>query len=109
MAKPGHDWYFNQWLAHFEKSQADVVQALEWNKSKVSLFASGKQRYHRDDVNQLAAYLNLEPFELLLPPDRAMAIRRLRENAIRIASDTASQTSAPPTQANGSKRTGTGG
>lgn len=77
MAKPRHDWYFNEWLAYFEKSQADVSSALEWNKAKVSLFAAGKQRYHRDDLNELAALLNLEPFELLMPPDRAMMYRQV--------------------------------
>jgi hypothetical protein len=98
MAKPGHDWYFNQWLAYFDKSQADVVEGLEWNKSKVSLFASGKQRYHRDDINQLAAFLNLEPFELLLPPDRAMAMRQYRASAEKIV-----------TIAHNAERTGTKG
>lgn len=81
MAQPRNDWYFNEWLAYFDKSQADVSGDLEWNKSKVSLFASGKQRFHRDDINDLAAYLHLEPFELLLPPDRAMAFRAFRASA----------------------------
>lgn len=81
MAEPRHDWYFNEWLAYFDKSQADVSSALEWNKSKASLFSSGKQRYHRDDVNGLAALLHLEPFELLMPPDRAMAFRAFRASA----------------------------
>lgn len=81
MAKPQHDWYFNEWLAYFEKTQADVASALEWNKSKVSLFASGSQRYHRDDINDLAAYFHLEPFELLLPPERAMSLRSMRASA----------------------------
>lgn len=98
MAKPGHDWYFSQWLAYFDKSQADVVEALDWNKSKVSLFASGKQRYHRDDINQLASFLNLEPFELLLPPERAMAMRQYRASAERIV-----------TIAHDAERTGTQG
>jgi hypothetical protein len=81
MAKPRHDWYFNQWLVHFGKTQADLVNDLDWNKSKASLFGSGQQRYHRDDINQLANYLGLEPFELLLPPHRAMALRQYRASA----------------------------
>ena len=81
MATPRPDWYFNEWLAHCDKSQADVNAALEWNKSKTSLFAKGTQRYHRDDINELAEYLNLEPFELLLPPERAMAYRQYRQSA----------------------------
>lgn len=98
MAKPRHDWYFNQWLAYAEKTQAEVARDLDWNKSKVSLFASGEQRYHRDDINTLAAYLNLEPFELLLPPERAMAMRQYRASAERIV-----------TIAHNAERTGTRG
>lgn len=81
MKKPRHDWYFNQWLDHSGKTQTDVVNDLGWNKSKPSLFAAGSQRYHRDDVNALAHYLNVEPFELLLPPERAMALRQLPKPA----------------------------
>ena len=84
MKKPRHDWYFNQWLEHVGKTQADVSNDLGWNKSKPSLFAAGSQRYHRDDVNALAAYLNVEPFELLIPPDRAMALRQYRASAEKI-------------------------
>lgn len=89
MAAPQHDWYFKQWLDHLGVTQADIVKALDWNKSKASLMANDKQRYHRDDVNAVAAYLHIEPFELLLPPDRAMALRQYRANAetiVRLAS-----------------------
>lgn len=62
-------------------TQAAVVKALDWNKSKASLMFNDKQRYHRDDVNSVAALLKIEPFELLLPPSRAMAIRQYRASA----------------------------
>lgn len=94
MAAPHHDWYFKQWLEHLGKKQADVVKALEWNKSKASLMFNDKQRYHRDDVNQIAAYLHIEPFELLLPPERAMALRQYRASAeqiVTLAHETESQ------------------
>lgn len=84
MAAPHHDWYFKQWLLHFEKIQAEVVKDLGWNKSKASLMFNDKQRYHRDDVNEIAAYLQIEPFELLLPPERAMALRQYRASAEQI-------------------------
>lgn len=84
MASPQHDWYFKQWLEHFGKKQAEVVKDLDWNKSKASLMFNDKQRYHRDDVNELADYLHIEPFELLLPPERAMALRQYRASAEQI-------------------------
>ena len=86
MARPSHDWYLIDWLKALGKKQAHVARDLDWNKAKVSLTASGKQPYTRDDINEIAAYLNLAPYELLLHPEDAMAIRRLRTDAIRIAS-----------------------
>lgn len=88
MAKPGWDWFFNEWLLATDKIQEDIVRDLGWNKSKVSLFANGKQRYHRDDINELAEYLNLRPHELLMHPEDAFAIRRLRAEMIRLAHET---------------------
>jgi len=55
---PRYDIYLTEWLRASKKKQADVVRDLEWNKAKVSLIASGKQQYMRDDVNELARYLN---------------------------------------------------
>lgn len=84
MAEPRHDWYLAEWLKHLGKTQADVVAALEWNKAKVSLTARGIQQYMRDDINEIARFLHLEPFELLLPPERAMALRQYRASAEQI-------------------------
>jgi transcriptional regulator with XRE-family HTH domain len=85
MAKPGWDIFLKQWLKALEKTQQDVADGLEWNKAKVSLIANGKQPYSRDDVNQLAEFLNLRPHELLMHPDDAFAIRRLKAEMIRLA------------------------
>lgn len=85
MARPIHDWYLKEWLHTLKKRQADLVRDLDLNKAKVSLTASGKQPYSRDDVNLVADYLNLRPFELLMHPDEAMTLRRLRTDMIRLA------------------------
>lgn len=85
MAAPRHDWFLREWLSFYGKKQADMVRDLDWNKAKVSLTASGKQPYDRDDLNQAAAYLNIHPYELLMHPDDAMALRRLKRDAARIA------------------------
>lgn len=84
MAAPHHDWFLKEWLRYYGKKQADMVRELDWNKAKVSLTASGKQPYDRDDVNQASAYLNIQPYELLMHPDDAMALRRLKRDAARI-------------------------
>jgi len=87
MAEPAHDWYLGEWLRSLHKKQADLVRDLDWNKARVSLMLSGKQQYTRDAVNQVASYLNVHPYELLMHPDDAMALRRLRTDLIRVAHD----------------------
>lgn len=112
MAAPLHDWYFKQWLEHLSVTQADLVKALDWNKSKASLMFNEKQRYHRDDINQVADYLHIEPFELLLPPDRAMALRQYRASAEKIVTlaHEADEAEVPAVKEAGTKRrTGTHG
>lgn len=84
MAKPMYDWYLAQWLRYFGKRQADVARDLDWNKARVSLMIRGKQPYDRDALNELADYLNLAPYELLMHPDQAMAIRSMRKDALRV-------------------------
>lgn len=82
--KPKHDWYLGDWLRTLGKRQADLVRDLDWNKARVSLMMRGTQQYTRDAINELAEYLNLRPFELLLHPDEAMALRRLQGAAEQI-------------------------
>lgn len=85
MAAPRHDWFLKEWLRSSLKKQADVVRDLDWNKSKVSLMLRGLQPYTREEVNELADYLNIRPHELLMHPDEAHMIRRMRADMIRLA------------------------
>lgn len=98
MAAPRHDWYLAQWLRTLKRRQAHLVRDLDINKSTVSLLASGKQPYDRDYVNAIADYLNLRPFELLMPPEEAMALRRLRTDMIRLAHEVEDAAEAPDDQ-----------
>lgn len=84
MVAPGHDWYLKEWLATLGKKQSDIVKDLDWNKAKISLMVNGKQAYTREEVNELAAYLNISPHELLMHPEDAMALRQLRASARQI-------------------------
>ncbi len=85
MAAPGHDWYLKEWLATLGKKQADIVRDLDWNKARVSLMIRGDQQYTRDAVNEISLYLNLKPYELLMHPQDAMALRRIQSTAMEIA------------------------
>lgn len=81
---PSHDWYLVAWCDSVGKKQKDLVDDLNWNPSKASLMWKGQQRYHRDDVNDVAAYIGIEPYELLMHPADANAIRRMRTAARQI-------------------------
>ena len=85
MADPRHDWYLKQWLKTLNRRQADIVRDLGWNKARVSLMLRGEQPYTRDALNELADYLHLKPYELLMHPEDAMNLRRLRAEMIRLA------------------------
>jgi transcriptional regulator with XRE-family HTH domain len=83
----GHDWYLPEWLAALNMRQARLCEVTGWDKRKASDLVGGKQRYNRDAVNEAAAALNIAPFELLLSPADAMALRRLRDTALAIAAE----------------------
>lgn len=89
-ATPHHDWYLAEWLDTLQMKQADLVRLTDWDKRKASFLVSGKQPYKREDVNEAAFALNVQPFELLMPPDRAMALRQLYASSLTIAAETKS-------------------
>lgn len=85
MIEVRHDWYLRDWAIVLAKRQSDFVRDLGWNKSRASLLWNGGQSYTREIINEVATYLHILPYELLLHPDDAMAIRRLRQSAQQIA------------------------
>lgn len=85
------------------KRQADLQKQLGWSKAKANAVWHGQQ-YTQTLVDELAPWLNARPYELLIPPEHAMAIRRLRQEAARIVSDARSLEETPPRS-----RTGTNG
>lgn len=48
---------------------------------------NGRTAYYREIVNALSNALNIQPYELLMPPEEAMSIRRMRQAAITIAAE----------------------
>lgn len=73
-------------MAHFGKKQVSLVKELGWQRARASKVWNGVNEYRRDLINEIADWLGLEPYELLLPPDRAMAIRGMYQSAENIVS-----------------------
>ncbi len=96
MGAPCRDWYLPQWLAATGKRQADLVRDLDLNKALVSLLCSGKQQYTRDRVNEIAGYLNIQPYELLMHPSEAADMKQMRKTALAIARRNSQDQDPPP-------------
>ena len=91
------DWELQAWMGYFGKRQASLVNELGWEKSKANDVWHGKRPYRRDLVNEIATWLGLEPFELLMIPERAMALRRLRQTAQLIVAESGADFEQAPT------------
>ncbi len=72
-------------MQHLGKRQADLVKELGWAKGRANKFYHGQHSYRRDIVNELSAWLGIAPYELLMAPDEALRLRRLREAAMEVA------------------------
>lgn len=90
------DWQLQAWAKHLGKRQGDLVTELDWHKNAAHRIWHGKQPYRKDIVNQLANWLGIEPYELLMRPEDAIALRRLRETAQLIAAEAGKPFSGPP-------------
>lgn len=88
VTKPRFDWFIGDWLASKNMTQADLCRATGFPKAKVSELVNGISRYNRDVVNAVAKALHIYPYELLMHPDDANALKRLRETAMTIAAET---------------------
>lgn len=101
------DWFLAEWLQTLGMSQAALCRATDWDKRQASFLVNGKQRYNRDTVNAAADALKIAPFELLMHPEDAFALRRLREHAVQIAAEKRSPFAPLPDESG--KRDGTHG
>jgi len=81
------DWRLKDWLRHFGKRQSALVNDLGWSKAKASETWHGVRSYRRAVVNEVADWLGVEPYELLMRPEDALALRRLRETAAAIVAE----------------------
>jgi plasmid maintenance system antidote protein VapI len=82
-----HDWYLADWMQTLNVNQADLRRQTGWPKAKMSELVNGVSRYNRDVINALAKAMNLYPYELLMHPQDAFAIRKIRETVVAVAAE----------------------
>lgn len=81
------DWYFREWTRALgiDYPHAWLQREIGYSDGKASNVLTGKKRYDKDLVNEIAAAMHIMPHELLMHPDEAFALRRQREAAMDLA------------------------
>ena len=78
-------------MSHFGKKQAALVNELGWDKARANFIWHGRQPYRREIVNEVAQWLGIKPFELLMSPRTALAFRNLKSSAAMIVAEPESE------------------
>lgn len=78
------NWYLRDWMRTLSVRQADLIEKTDLNTTAVSLLYNDRQDYTPEIIRDVARALNLAPYELLMHPEDAMALRQLRRNAIQV-------------------------
>ena len=82
---PGQiNWYLREWMDMLGVNQAEMIRRTDWSKATASQLYNNIQDYSPKIVNEAAKALNVAPFELLMKPEEAMALRRQRDAALTI-------------------------
>lgn len=76
-----------------------MIRRTDWSKATASQLYNNKQDYSPKVVNEAAKALNVAPYELLMKPETAMALRRLRQDALRVVEDANSLDQTEPRRA----------
>lgn len=79
--KSGANWFIREWMDLLGVRQRDMVERCDWSKASASQIYNGVQDYSPKIVREAALALNLREYELFMPPDKAMAFRRMEATA----------------------------
>lgn len=71
-------------MDYYGLKQARMMELTGWSKASTSQIYNGIQDYNPKLVKEAAVALNLQDYELLMHPDKAMALRRLQSSAEQI-------------------------
>lgn len=62
-----------------------MMEKTGWSKATMSQLFKGAQDYSPKILIEAADALHAEPWELLMPPEKAMRLRRIQEGMIELA------------------------
>lgn len=86
--KNGMSWYLPEWMEACgfkgRGAQARMMELTGWSRATMSQLYNGKQDYSPDVLATAAKALGLQPYELLMPPERALLLRQAVANARQI-------------------------
>lgn len=94
------DWYLKEWMSTLHISQAELARRIGKERNTINNIYHGKTEYYREILNEICAAIHIAPFEILMPPDEAMALRRIRESSLRIAADSSLDFKVQPADIN---------
>lgn len=78
------NWFLREWMGTLDVSQAALVEKTGLTKTAISLLYNDRQDYTPAIIQDVAEALNIAPYELLMHPENAMAIRSFRQDAFRV-------------------------
>lgn len=106
-ANARHDWYLQEWFAAAGLRQNDLVTKLDYPKNSAHRIWHGLQQYRRQEVEEISALLNIRPYELLMPPEEAMRLRRMEQVIAEVAAPAAAAAPAVLDDVEPRRRAGT--
>lgn len=97
-------WFLTEWMDTLGVNQVQMIDRAGWSKTSASLLYNRQQDHNPALVKAAAHALNIEPFELFLPPEEAFHIRRLRqaveeEHRLRVVAEQRREFAAAPPEA----------
>lgn len=102
-------WYLRDWFATVGLKQHDLVKRLDYPLNTAFKLWHGVQPARADHIADIAALLHIEPWELLMHPEEAMRLRRMRATIAEAAGQPAPPVDLPDFRAAAAKKTGTDG
>jgi len=86
-------WYLREWMAakgmKGRGAQAKMRELTGWPRATMSDLYNHRQDFSPKILKEAAEALGVEPYELLMHPDHAMALLRLRKDALTIVESSA--------------------